>query len=1774
LDTSTTLESPNPVTDGDFGTSISTNGSRVIVGQPGVSKAYVYVYVNYEWIVEATFSSENVNFGKLVFVYGNTCVVADDDNVYFFKYATTWSQEQFVALPNVTSISTYGTTTVFGIASLDVVIVYDFIIDTWTSTHQVRAKVNVPGNNFGKSVSIYQTSLIVGSDVRATLFQYQTQTWTHTKYWNANVLDIDVKGDFILVTTSSKSMLIQNFINAFTTSGGLACALTQTKYFVVDGTALKTGNLNPLTVSGTSTNALPTGSVTTFIEDGFPPYAYAWSVIGNLFSDVSSTEATDVSSITTKNLTNVNPGIYKITVTDSSNQVGEFTFYVQTFMITPGIVTNPTSESARDGSIGETIVSGGSGTYVCAWSGEVGTPNSFEAKTNLRAGNYTVIIHDVIHSSSSITYTYRVSYPRVITNYTTPDSDSPGFGSSISMDGQFGIIGSAGAAFLFTRDTYDNTSSWTLSHKWTGGETFGATVCLNGNVAVVSETGAQRVHIYDCTTFEETQFLSTTADSISMFNNVLVIGEKGVAAHVYSYDTTWALVSTFEDSTTNYAISVACSATKIFVGSPAYSKTNASECGCVYVFEYYGTWSLSRTLTAIDFFENQHFGTSVSYDGISEGDLVNGRTYLAVGCGTINYVFDGSYQQTKFYSTVSGKVVARGGVVLAGDVLYESASNSIIKRFSNTASSNCITEKYVGICDSSNQKFFEEALNPISIIPGIVRHVNHGFGSTGSIGEPTITGGKGILTFTWPEISGLSSKIASGLAPSSYHFTVTDSTGLSRTIEYVVEELPPVSIPPFTVTHCSTVQSSDGRVTAGTIEGGKSPYTYEWKKISVRGSNYANGYLFPTLQNLLPGSYELKVTDEQQAFATRQITVSYYETPSAAVTGIVGIAVACSGQNAAVSDGSSVYIYTRSSYDKNGTWSLSRTIEEARASLKMDGDVLLCANADSVFVYTVSTGSLVDTWTLTYTSYDICNTHAIVGSSGNAYLYSYENGAWSSVNTFTNADAGYGGLTSISETHAFVASSTDVYAYPLAGGDPTVITTESTSLSAKGNLLIIGKAGGADVYVSLTYAKTIQGNGVSVKTNGYDVLVTSATGINIYDSSFELMRVVQGSFTNFSESQNYWTSVSASGMYSGITNPIRVDAVVQRVYGTSVLGTIESIMVNGGLGPYTYEWTVITQTTIDDLVNLELGTYVLTVTDSILQTSSRTFVIDAITSLEYTKGIVTHATSSTSEDASISSSEVSGGSGSYTVVWTSSEGSTVITEDSNLNSKTLLKKGKYVVSIVDAEAPNNIVSWEYDITSSHTLPTLITAPVLLMASAKGYVTVASTDSVITYKPDEYGPNGTWTESHAISGVATCLDARNTKYAFATTNSVFIVSSVDNSVQELSESGVVSLSLYGDYIALGKAGEVKLYDGQSLVNTITSIDNTYGSSVSIYGSTVAVGCPGESKVYFYDLTGSETSVTTSDSSSFGISVSLATDRCAIGASGKAFVYAFDAGTWHQDAMLTSGTSVSNFGIRVRMGSGDKCIIDDDSKTYWFSSSITNVWSKKYVFGGSGFTDENCIYYFGESAVRGSFVNPLTIAPGIVGIGRIASTTVEGGSPPYSVTWTNLALTKTDLNEVTDLFAGSYVVRIEDSLGQVISHSYTVAVGVAPITIYPGSITKVGKKGSSTGVIAAPTHEARDPPYTYAWTSDATTVSNPTVLETKTGLKAGNYVLRVTNSKGVYGEYVFAVAENPELKLKPRGSRNALRHGDKTGFIDITDVEGGDGSYTYTWSYTAF
>ena len=182
-----------------FGRSVSVYNNTAVIGADGdddngptSGSAYVFEYSSGTWTQKAKLVADDAaardHFGRSVSVYGNTAVIgayADDDNgsysgsAYVFEYSSgTWTQKaKLVADDGAAydrfgrSVSVYGNTAVIGAYYDDdngsysgSAYVFEYSSGTWTQKAKLVADDAAARDHFGRSVSVYNNTAVIGAD--------------------------------------------------------------------------------------------------------------------------------------------------------------------------------------------------------------------------------------------------------------------------------------------------------------------------------------------------------------------------------------------------------------------------------------------------------------------------------------------------------------------------------------------------------------------------------------------------------------------------------------------------------------------------------------------------------------------------------------------------------------------------------------------------------------------------------------------------------------------------------------------------------------------------------------------------------------------------------------------------------------------------------------------------------------------------------------------------------------------------------------------------------------------------------------------------------------------------------------------------------------------------------------------------------------------------------------------------------------------------------------------------------------------------------------------------------------------------------------------------------------------------------------------------------------------------------------------------------------------------------------------------------------------------
>ncbi len=163
------------------------------------------------------------------------------------------------------------------------------------------------------------------------------------------------------------------------------------------------------------------------------------------------------------------------------------------------------------------------------------------------------------------------------------------------------------------------------------------------------------------------------------------------------------------------------------------------------------------------------------------------------------------------------------------------------------------------------------------------------------------------------------------------------------------------------------------------------------------------------------------------------------------------------------------------------------------------------------------------------------------------------------------------------------------------------------------------------------------------------------------------------------------------------------------------------------------------------------------------------------------------------------------------------------------------------------------------------------------------------------------------------------------------------------------------------------------------------------------------------------------------------------------------------------------------------------------------------------------------------------------------------TPNGGVTPYTFTWSNADTTE----DINNLVANSYSVTITDLNGCTTSRTVNIIQPAALVV----SFTSVNPNcnGATTGSINS-TITGGTSPYTYIW-------NDGNILQNRTLLSAGTYIITVTDNKGCTVSGSRNITQPSAITITPTVTNASCAAGND-GSITIA-VTGGAGSYTYNW-----
>ncbi|MBI2967775.1 MAG: T9SS type A sorting domain-containing protein [Bacteroidetes bacterium] len=925
------------------------------------------------------------------------------------------------------------------------------------------------------------------------------------------------------------------------------------------------------------------------------------------------------------------------------------------------------------------------------------------------------------------------------------------------------------------------------------------------------------------------------------------------------------------------------------------------------------------------------------------------------------------------------------------------------------------TSYVVNIRDSNSCLLKDTAvigiIDPISLT--ITKSNVSCYGGNNGSAAVTVTGGAGILIYSWS--NGNSTSSAANLIAATYTVTVTDTNGCSAISSTIITQ--PSAL---TVTVSKTDASCNGQCNGSATaspSGGTSPYSYAWTGGGTTNSK----------TGLCAGTYTVTVTDNKGCTANGAATITQ---PAALTCSLSVVNITCYGlcngsASASLAGGTSPYSY---SWNGGGTTSIKTGLCSGTYTVTVT-DSKGCTVTVSQVV-TQPSSLILSVTSSGISCSGLCDGNGTANPGGGIPPYSYN---WNNGQTLSTATGLCSGSHYITVTDFNGCTASDSINLTAPVSIATNITTSGEYCGqGNGSASVIAAGGNAPYTYNWSngatasaatglsggiYFVTVQDSTGCSAVDSADILSTppvnaflSAAGPSCYSSMDGNVEVVITSGTPpFTYLWNTGSSASViSGLLSGsyfvwITDSTGCSDTLSAVLSappilvvsvsttdvTTCGGSDGSATANttGGTLPYSYQWNTVPPSGGQGASGLAAGTYTVIVTDTNGCAKQATAIVNGVAGT-LSVSIIKTDVACPGENDGTATAVVSGGTAPYTYMWSHGQ---------SASAATGLAAGNYSVAVTDA------------LNCSASGSSIITQPSAITISFSNVSNPACGNA-----------NGSATAS--VTGGSppyTYIWSNNDTAATALNLSAGI-----QFVQVTDANGCIA---YGT-LMLNNSGTMTLNYAKTDVKCHGDNDGTInitvsGGSAPYYFSWSDGNSSGDRAglsggIYEVVVTGSDSCIATAsieilEASSLSISVSKEDASCGI-PDGSAAVFIAGGTPPYSVVWSTGGAGTSVSGLSA----GVYSVAVSDSNGCLTTSIITIAISN---IGGPAVTV--------ESAIGISCGNPNS---GTIDI------SVSGGSGGYSFLWSNGATTE----DVNGLPASQYSVSVTDSLG---------CLGVSVITL---------------------------------------------------------------------------------------------------------------------------
>lgn len=519
---------------------------------------------------------------------------------------------------------------------------------------------------------------------------------------------------------------------------------------------------------------------------------------------------------------------------------------------------------------------------------------------------------------------------------------------------------------------------------------------------------------------------------------------------------------------------------------------------------------------------------------------------------------------------------------------------------------------------------------PPRLVAGILNVSNNAcFGEESGAIEINVSGGVGRYTYNWS--NGDTTANISGLAAGMYDVIVRDSLGCEKTLEAEITQPEELIAEVANVTDIDCNGNENGAISVD-VEGGTKPYEYIW----------SNGSTTQDLRNIPAGDYELTISDQSGCSITVEATVSQPDVLALVEDNVENNL--CYGAeegliDITVSGGVTPYDFTWSNGEKSedlinvisDTYSVNvkdangcvQTLETEVTQpdplvLEVDSvNNVNCAGDETGYLSVVASGGVAP---YSYSWNNGNRDQTLQGARAGIYLATVTdaNGCETTIEAeITEPPTMIATIDAITDIQCFGDSTGAVYVTAQEGVEPYTFewsngatTPDITGLKAGSYRLKITQGNGCITYLDAEV----------VEPSPFNASVASVNDVNCYgdlDGAIDIdvtggVEPYNYSWSNGAESQDianvraddYSVLITdANGCLisknTTIQQPPKLRVVIDSVRNVKCCGDTSGaifISVEGGEGPYQYEWS--NGATTQDIENLELGKYTVTVTDA------------------------------------------------------------------------------------------------------------------------------------------------------------------------------------------------------------------------------------------------------------------------------------------------------------------------------------------------------------------------------------------------------------------------------------------------------------------------------------------------------------------------------------------------------------------------------------------------